>query len=374
MSDSLRAANVDSSRNGTSGVSEPDYWQDIGGDIPKAGRDGLVGAALDAQRFKGKLPLRREIGQDSEIDKLLPKDFLQDSGTVFAVLDAGCLDGLVGLVEAERLTHESLFSGELAETAREAAPFIVELPQGSNLLRYLLTTKGDGSVGAGALWGAQAGMFIRSTLSLPRLRQHLRRFLRVLDPEGSAHFFRFWQPECAELYFSGLAERPATAARWFFPHGMKGWIEALWLPVRNTDGEEYLVHILPATGLNTVEPEAGFFQLAHADIEAFRLLQWRRDVARISDQLLRAFPERAKTMRPSLPALTEATMRRVMAKGFYHLDMLYMFCAWELHYGPGFENRDVSGAIAALMSGDGAAEWRFARIKDAMMELEAQQT
>jgi hypothetical protein len=355
-----------------SGVSEPDYWQNIGGDNPAARRNGLVGAALATKRFKGKLPLRREIGQDVAIDQLLPKDFLQDSGTIFAVLDAACMDGLVALVEAERLAHESLFSGELAETAKEASPLVVELPLASNLLQNLLTIKRDGGVGAGAIWGAQTGIFIRSTLGLARLRQHLRRFMRVLDPTGGAHFFRFWQPEYAELYFSGLADRPAMAARWFFPHDMTGQLEALWLPVRNTDGEDYLVQIQPAAGLDAVAPEAGFFRLAPTDIEAFRLLQWRRDVVRLSEKLALAFPDRAKASRPPLAALTETTMRRMMANGFYHLDMLYMFCAWELHYGPGFEAMDASGSLARLISSQGTAEWRFARIKDAMIELEAQ--
>lgn len=354
---------------------DEDYWQNIGPGperLPTFGRGGEQ-ACLDIRRLSGRLPLDRKAGDMPGLDQLLPEDFFQASGTVFAVLDAGCLEGLPDLMEEEELVHANLFSGSLAETASDLAPYLVQLPRGSDLLKGLMTSKGDGSVAPGAYWGAQAGVFIRSSLSLHDLRRHLRRFLRVVDSGGKPYFFRFWQPECAEAYFRLLERNPAKTARWFFPHHLQGRLEALWLPVRTADGEEYLVGVEPSAALAEVPAESGEFRLSASEADAFRQVQWRRDVARISGMLRTSFPDRVETAPGRTAALCDRTMRRMAAQGFVHLDMLYMFCVWELHFGPGFETRDPTGSIAGLLAAQGSPEWRFARIKDAMLALEAQE-
>lgn len=339
----------------------------------RAAEDPAAPEALRLHQFRGPLPLRKKIGQGLTPLDALPAGFFTADTRIFALLDAACLEGLPELLRAEDLPHKSLFSGKLADSAEGAAPYLVELHPHSNLLRALLSDREDRSTGPGAFWAAQAGIFLATRLTLDALRQHLRRFLRVLDPDGAAYFFRFWQPACAEAYFAGLADRPARAARWFYPHDRTGRIEALWFPVRDATGADYLTQCLPGPALAHLAPEGGNFRLDRQDIAIFRRMQWQRDVARLADRLRAAWPDKIAADPAQAAQFCEPVMRRMIALGFAHLDMLYLFCVWEAHFGPAFETRDPSGRLARLLDpAAGPAEWRFARIRGTMTELEAE--
>ena len=111
-------------------MAEDDYWLNIGADLSQEGVHTLPGA-IEAERFKEGLPLVQKMGQVALPQDILPDDFFCEDGTIFAVLDAGCLEDLPVLFEAENLAYVSLFSGELATSAREAAPYLVELTRDS---------------------------------------------------------------------------------------------------------------------------------------------------------------------------------------------------------------------------------------------------
>jgi len=350
-------------------MEDDDYWQNIGAGAEQAG--GTIAGAVETERCCEGLPLIRKIGQAVLPQEVLPDDFFATQNRIYAVLDAGCLADLPVLLAAESLSFMNLFSGELAEIASDASPYLVELTKESDLLRGLLTTSGDGTVKAGAFWGAQAGIFLQTTLSLTQLRSHLRRFLRVLDGEDRAYFFRFWEPGCAEAYFRGLGDRPRTAARWFSPHDMDGQLDAIWFPVRDTAGDEYLARCRPTADLGQVTPERGHFRLAPADLEIFSHLQWHRDVALVASKLRQTPFDKTLPEQAQLIALCDATMRRMIGYGFTQLDMLYLLCVWDIQYGPQFEQQEDAHSLRQILHADRPAEWRFAYIKEEMIAREA---
>ncbi|WP_412074271.1 DUF4123 domain-containing protein [Tritonibacter mobilis] len=353
-------------------MADEDYWQNIGADAAD-GKGPSPVSAVEIKRFDEGLPVVQKIGQAVTPQEVLPDDFFSPDGAIFAVLDASCLESLPVLLEAEGLEHVSLFSGELASVAGDAAPYLVRLPQESDLLRALLTTSEDGKVKAGAFWAAQAGIFVQTSLSLSQLRTHLRRFMRVLDAHERAYFFRFWEPVCAEAYFAGLDTRASKAARWFHPHDMSEPLMAMWFPVHALDGANSLVRCTPNRELKHVTPERGGFRLDQADLEIFSHLQWRRDVGLIADRLRETPFEKDLPDRDQLLMLCDATMRRMIGYGFTHLDMLYLLCVWEVQYGPTFEQqKDAKSVLQIMRRMEKPAEWRFAQIKDEMIAREAE--
>ena len=238
-----------------------------------------------------------------------------------------------------------------------------------------MTTSGDGTIKAGAFWAAQTGIFVQATLSLEQMRIHLRRFMRVLDAHERAYFFRFWEPACSEAYFSGLNARAEKAARWFFPHDMPGALKALWFPVRDASGEEYLARCQPNGELTQATPERGSFRLDQADLEIFSHLQWRRDVGLIAGKLRETPFENELPDQEQLFVLCDATMRRMIGYGFVQLDMLYLFCVWEVQHGPTFEQQKEAMPVLQIIGRmDKPAEWRFAQVKDEMIAREAKQS
>lgn len=326
--------------------------------------------ALSVHKFSENIPILKGNTEQSFTEPFFPTGFLNERRTIFAVMDAGRLACLPVLLETGNIPHMSLFSGDLAETGKDVAPYLAEFSEDNDVLRGLLSCTEEAKIQAGAFWDAQAGIFISTSMPLSDLRSHLRRFMRVLDAREKAYYFRFWQPEVAEVYFSNAATDPQKAARWVFPHDTRTQIDAIWAPVRNFTHDAYLLQFERGTELTRNDLGGGQFRLDRSDFDALHRLQWNRDVAKVADQLRQAFPQQVTAIELPLTAFCDTQMRRAVTQGFAHLDMLYVFCAWAINFGPDFESMDKTGAIAGFMQSDAPPEWRFEQIKTRMIALE----
>ena len=89
--------------------------------------------------------------------------------TNFALLDAARIPNLPHLLEAYRLSHQSLFAGRQGRELQDVAPHLVALsgasPQAQDFIWQALD---DGH-----------GIFLQSALSAEALRRHLKKFLRA---------------------------------------------------------------------------------------------------------------------------------------------------------------------------------------------------
>lgn len=122
-------------------------------------------------------------------------DFLTNGGSrVYALLDAARVFGLPEKLEASGLEHVCLYQDDAG--LDDVAPWLVSLQTDSSFCRSLFMA-GDAP---GCLWSREAGIFVRTAMSLTSLRKHMRSFTRVRDETGRNRFFRFWDPRVIGRY------------------------------------------------------------------------------------------------------------------------------------------------------------------------------
>ncbi len=129
----------------------------------------------------------------------------------FAILDAARIRGLADMLSGWALENRCLYQGEAFERLRDVAPWIVRLDPESSFTRHLFT-KGDARW---HLWGADAGIFVRSRGSIDALWAHFRKFTNPRSESGGNVYFRFYDPRAAQVYFTGISTWPERVAQFF---------------------------------------------------------------------------------------------------------------------------------------------------------------
>ncbi len=124
---------------------------------------------------------------------LLPKQIREQALTtlqsepehLYGVFDAAKCERIVELLRESVERYQSLYEGVDGETFEEEAPYLVQLPKDSRLLRVLVA---EG-------WGKRWGIYVASSRSFREVRRHLRRFLLVYEEaEKRRLYFRFYDP------------------------------------------------------------------------------------------------------------------------------------------------------------------------------------
>jgi hypothetical protein len=282
---------------------------------------------------------------------------------VFVLLDGAKIPHLAEMLEAADIAHVCLFDGEL-EGLAAAAPWLARLPLDHRLMRALFTAEGPAHM---ALWPSAAMLIIESDMPLVGLRKHLRRFLRVADAAGKMHFFRFWEAATCAAYFASVGDDDALTTRWFCARE-GGRIARLLVP----DVQAGALQVIVPEGLPAeAGPPHGPFTLRDADHFAMARARLMLDVAAMVALLAETFPERMEGAdKADTDAFARKTLSRMHDYGFAQKDHLFMLLAWELHYGPNFENRDPDGYLrqvceAALPEGE-----KFALLEERVATFE----
>lgn len=106
-------------------------------------------------------------------------------GSLYAILDAARTERVLFLLRESVEEYRSLFDGVTAERMADAAPYLVQLREGSSLLERLVM---EG-------WGSAWGVYFTSKRPLKEVRAHLRKLLMVTSEEpDEVLFFRFYDP------------------------------------------------------------------------------------------------------------------------------------------------------------------------------------
>jgi Domain of unknown function (DUF4123) len=128
-----------------------------------------------------------------------------DDRRLLALFDAARLTGLPVFLREVGAEFACLYRGQPATDLAHVAPYMVKLPLTSLVIPWLLVDTA----------AAEAVVFLVSDADPDEVRQHLRRFLMVLDPRGAENFFRFYDPRVLGPFLE--ASKPEEAAQFFGP-------------------------------------------------------------------------------------------------------------------------------------------------------------
>ena len=128
-----------------------------------------------------------------------------DEQRLFALFDAARLKGLPVFLREIGAEFASLYRGKPQAELAQVAPYMVKLPLSSLVLPWLLVDTA----------AAEAAVILVADGDPDALRQHLRRFLIILDARGAENFFRFYDPRVIGPFLE--VSTPEEAARFFGP-------------------------------------------------------------------------------------------------------------------------------------------------------------
>jgi hypothetical protein len=111
---------------------------------------------------------------------------------LYAVLDAARDPRVRPLLRASNVPHLCLYDGPLPDALADVAPYLVALSADDSASRRIVS----------AAWGGAWACFIATQVTSPKLRTHLRRFLRVRTEQGKTLVFRFYDPRVLGRYLS----------------------------------------------------------------------------------------------------------------------------------------------------------------------------
>ena len=140
-------------------------------------------------------------------EKLKRQLFASPSLKAYAVLDGASNPALLDhLYATERPEFVCLFRGDLEPDMAECAPYLVKLERGSAFTEWV----------TGQCWGNHWGIFAVATADLRDMRQHLRKFNMVYDPEAKEPlYFRYYDPRVI-VDFLGISD-PEQSVAFFGP-------------------------------------------------------------------------------------------------------------------------------------------------------------
>ncbi|MDX2147474.1 MAG: DUF4123 domain-containing protein [Planctomycetota bacterium] len=147
------------------------------------------GERADAQLLARPVsPLAGRLIQQAELDRAV-----FTPGTMgVAILDGARSRAIEPMIRLGRAEYLCLFSGKLTPRMEAAAAYAVRLEPGTTFTRELMSSMW------GKAWGILASVDENATM--PEVRRHLRRFLRVGDEEGKTYYFRFYDPRVLRAY------------------------------------------------------------------------------------------------------------------------------------------------------------------------------
>jgi len=141
-----------------------------------------------------------------------PKKFVLESlrklpDTLFALLDAARNDRVLDLLQNSGEKYQSLYEGQQGRELDRWAPYLVELPNDSRLLLWLLH---EG-------WGNSWGVFLACNDPFAAVRKHFRHFLMVDGEGGQRLYFRFYDPRVLRVFLAKCTDE--EAGQFFGPVG-----------------------------------------------------------------------------------------------------------------------------------------------------------
>lgn len=128
-------------------------------------------------------------------DRIFDPVAAASSTQTYLLMDAGVRSQFWGVFDPEDvdLPCRCLFKGRSAVELKSVAPYLVDLTMIEEPSRFHKAFLNRD-------WVGEEGILIQSEIDMDHMWQHLRRFTKVRTPQGTAAYFRFWDPRLL-LYF-----------------------------------------------------------------------------------------------------------------------------------------------------------------------------
>lgn len=286
------------------------------------------------------------------------KNVLFGEARTYLLVDATLRTDVKGVFDLDvvEVPIACLFNGKAAEDQATVAPYLIDL-----------TLTNDASPRFhrdffANHWGRGTGIFLRSTAPLDEMKRHFRRFTK-LQREGDSrwHFFRFWDPAIASVYFRTIQCDPLRIAQWFGHDLIDSYI------VEENAGRSASLFKNAAGPGNTRLPPV---ILTDRELAPFRLTALDRHISDTAGLLKKDFATELKVYSPELIARRiDPAIRRFMQYGFTRKEYLHVIAAWAVFLGPDFETKDPDGNLRVICTAKAPETQRFAALKQRMSQL-----
>lgn len=124
------------------------------------------------------------------LSKLSEQLFAIPETTVYTVLDGASVPSLPQMLGRMNIESVCLLPGELEPDLAQVAPYLAVFQRDTPFAEWVLQ---EG-------WGQHWGIFAISRANLRTLRDHLRTFLTVYDPQLEPLDFRYYDPRVLRVY------------------------------------------------------------------------------------------------------------------------------------------------------------------------------
>jgi len=215
---------------------------------------------------------------------------------IYAVLDGARDERIYSMICDSRAPWQSLYDGPLPDVVAAAAPHLVQLARDDYFSSDLIAH------GFGNCWG----IFVECAAPFEEVRRHLRRFLRVRDPDGERLLFRFYDPRILRVFLATCtAEQLAT----FFGPAVRFAVEG--------PGLAFTDFAPPADRTAAIEPPGvELFAIRREQLAAFSQLAEEIFVERAAESVAREWPhEHARLGDDGARALVRHGIGRARAHG-----------------------------------------------------------
>ncbi|MFT6606066.1 MAG: hypothetical protein ACJA2X_001242 [Halocynthiibacter sp.] len=202
---------------------EYDYWTGLGG--PSERR--LLEPFLSFEVTDEVIPLGEQFGVYPlvTVPEMLQRPLFgnetdgSDEGApyTYVIVSAEQFQYQADEIEACGRPYACLFQGEVRVERRNEAPYVIQLDAKADFTRRLLTydPKIPAEMTSCHLWQTGPGLFIRTEASLGEVCQHLRRFTRVQNTDGTWLHLRFWEGTIFTEYWRHFEHSWERVARFF---------------------------------------------------------------------------------------------------------------------------------------------------------------
>lgn len=275
----------------------------------------------------------------------------EQSTHTFAILDAAKIPDLPDTLANSGLTYLNLFRGTAAQELADVSPYIVKLEIENDFVRKLFTDTGKKT----DLWSNEVGIYVRSKDTIENLLRLFRKFTRVRDEHDNWSYFRFWEPDVAEVHFSYLSRRADLATGWFYTDNEN---PVGYVIVRRDGRAAKYIPNRPFAGISSSN-----FRMEVEEKEALKVRRVQASFLKIQSRLATLLPGKTEfEIRDALNRVAE----RFSQDGFVNTGSIFALCWYELTQGPHFERKLKVSALKDLEQKQVAEDLRILKLQSAL--------